>query len=65
MVQLAGGKMNKKKFILSLGISLVVLCGVIVLNNVYSIFDVKSILLGASIGYIITFVSWYLKSNKK
>lgn len=64
-MQLAGGKMNKKKFILSLGISLVVLCGVIVLNNVYSIFDVKSILLGASIGYIFTFVSWYLKSNKK
>ena len=57
MVPLAGGKMGKKKFITTLLISLIVLFGVIILNTVYAIFDVKYILLGATIGYIFAFVS--------
>ena len=65
MVPLAGGKMGKKKFITTLLISLIVLCGVIILNTVYAIFDVKYILLGATIGYIFAFVSYYLKSNQE
>lgn len=65
MGQLVGGKMNNKKFIISLCVSLMLLVGVIILNHQFAIFDVKSILIGSILGYTLTFVTRYLKSTEK
>lgn len=63
MEQLVGGKMRKNKFILSLSLSLLILCTVIFFSIMYSILDVRSIIIGAIIGYCCVIISYF--QNKK